>query len=170
MIDIGAWNGSRTYFVCDECGICEQLEYRMQVAYEFGEDLQFDHCSCDKINAEFFAGGYCEDAFIKEPFRMNSGSRKTGRAYRRKMRRKNIQKYRDRDNYGWNEWKPGPHIHRHLDDEGEFAIDPYVEYPRSSANKVFFKRVSNKKVRQSKYIFQKGNGHRRLFDYWWTIC
>ena len=26
-----------------------------------GTELQFDHCSCDKIDAEFFMGGYCED-------------------------------------------------------------------------------------------------------------
>lgn len=164
MIDVGAKN---VYFACDECGICEQLERRLQDAHELGEDLQFDYCGCDKVDAEFFAGGYCEDAFIKEPAKRNRGSRKTGRAYRRKMRRKNIQKYCNRDDHGW---KHGPHIHGHWDNKGEFVLDAYVEYPRSSANKVFFKRVSNKKVRHSKYILPKGNGYRKLFDYWWTIC
>ena len=62
MIDIRAKN---ICFACDECGACEQLEHKLQVAHEHGEDLQFDHCSCDKIGTEFFAGGYCEDALSK---------------------------------------------------------------------------------------------------------
>lgn len=48
MIDVGAKN---VYFACDECGICEQLERRLQVAHELGEDLQFDHCGCDKASS-----------------------------------------------------------------------------------------------------------------------
>lgn len=49
MIDIGApaW--------CDECGICEQVERRLRVAEETDTEFQFDHCSCDKIDAEFLS-------------------------------------------------------------------------------------------------------------------
>lgn len=39
----------------------------------------------------------------------------------------------------------------------------------SSKNKVFFKRVSNKAVRRSKSLPLKGNGYRKVFDYWWAI-
>lgn len=87
MIDVG-----NVSFACDECGICEQLEWRSRVAQELGETLQFDHCSCAKVGDEFWAGGYCGDAFIKNPPNRDGGNRKTGRAYRRRMHRKNIQK------------------------------------------------------------------------------
>ena len=93
MIDVGA---KTVCFACDECGIHEQVERRMQVARELGENLQYDHCSCDKVGDEFWAGGYCEDAFAEKSSKRNEGRRKTGRAYRRKMRRKTIQKYRSR--------------------------------------------------------------------------
>lgn len=163
MISVGTWNGGETYFACDECGICEQLERRMQIAREYGEDVQFDHCSCDKIDAEFFAGGYCEDAFVKRFPAKSEGKRKTGREYRRKMHRKNIQKCRNRDNWVW-----GVHVAGRWDGD-EYVLGSYIKRPKSSANKVFFKRVSNKKVRRSKEILPKGNGYRRLFDYRWTI-
>jgi len=82
MIDVGA---KSVCFACDECGIHEQIERRMQVARELGENLQYDHCSCDKVGDEFWAGGYCEDAFAEKPSKRNEVRRKTGRAYRRKM-------------------------------------------------------------------------------------
>lgn len=161
MIDVG-----NVSFACDECGICEQLEWRSQVAQELGETLQFDHCSCAKVGDEFWAGGYCGDAFIKNPPKRDGGNRRTGRAYRRRMHRKNIQKYRNRDSRGWSIF--GPHIHGHWDGD-EYILGTYVEYPKSSKNKVFYKRVSNKKARRSKDIPPKGNGYRKVFDYWWTI-
>lgn len=151
MIDVG-----NMYFVCDECGICEQLEWRLQVARELGKALQFDHCSCDKVGTEFWDGGYCEDAFAEKPSEKNGVGHKTGRAYRRKMRGKTFKKYRDLDSHGR---YPGPHIHKH-----------YVKNSKSSANKMFFKRISNKKVRHSKdAILNKGNGYRKAFDYWRAI-
>lgn len=79
---------------------------------------------------------------------------------------KNIQKYRNRDSQGWSIY--GPHIHGHWDGD-EYILGTYVEYPKSSKNKVFYKRVSNKAVRRSKDIPLKGNGYRKVFDYWWTI-
>ena len=79
MVKVGTtWDNKRKYFACDECGICEQFERRMNIANELGECLQFDHCSCDKIDAEFFAGGYCEDAIVKIPKVKSVGKRKTG--------------------------------------------------------------------------------------------
>lgn len=162
MIDVGA---KSVCFACDECGIHEQIECRMRVARELGENLQYDHCSCDKVGDEFWAGGYCEDAFAEKPSKRNEGRRKTGRAYRRKMRRKTIKKYRIRDGLGWSF---GPHINGHWEGD-EYILGNYVEYPRSSKNKVFFKRVSNKAVRRSKSLPLKGNGYRKVFDYWWTI-
>lgn len=159
MIDVGAKN---VYFACDECGICEQLERRLQVAHELGEDLQFDHCGCDKVDAEFFAGGYCEDAFVEKAPKRNKGKRKTGRAYRRKMHRKTIKKYRD-----GNHWMYGSYLRGHWEGD-EFVFGSCVKHPQRSA-RTFFKRVSNKMVRRSKDLPPKGAGYRKVFDYWWTI-
>lgn len=160
MIDVG-----NVCFACDECGICQELEWRSRVAQEHGEPIQFDHCACEKVGDEFWAAGYCGDAFAEKPMVNSGGRRKTGRAFRRKMRRKTIKKYRIRDGQGWSF---GPHINGHWEGD-EFVLGNYVEYPRSSKNKVFFKRVSNKAVRRSKSLPLKGNGYRKVFDYWWTI-
>ena len=160
MIDVGA---KSVYFACDECGICEQLERRLQVAHELGEDLQFDHCSCGKIDAEFFAGGYCEDAFAEKAPKRSKGKRKTGRAFRRKMRRKTIKKYRD-----GNTWIYGPYLRGHWEGD-EFVLSSCVKHPQNSSNKAFFKRVSNKKVRRGKDLPLRGAGYQRVFDYWRTI-
>ena len=59
MIDIGD-----RYFMCDECGLCEDWEWRLKNAQEHDYDFQFDYCWCSKIDAKFYAGGYCEDAFM----------------------------------------------------------------------------------------------------------
>lgn len=161
MIDVG-----NVCFACDECPICEEWERRLLDARRNGYDFQFDHCGCDKVDAKFYAGGYCSDAFAEKPKAKSKGRRKTGRAFRRKMRRKVIKEYRDRDSQGWPIY--GPYIHGHWDGD-EYILGTYVEYPKSSKNKVFYKRVSNKKVRRSKDIPPKGNGYRKVFDYWWTI-
>lgn len=117
----------------------------------------------DKDGDEFWAGGYCEDAFTKKPPKTSRGRRKTGRAYRRKMRRKTIQKYRN-----GNGWIYGPHLCGHWEGN-QFVFGSYVKHPQNASNKVFFKRVSNKKVRRSSGVPTKGNGYRKVFDYWWTI-
>ena len=158
MIDIG-----NEYFACDECGICEELEWRMRVAAERGDIIQFDHCGCVKIDDEFWSGGYCEDAFSPKPAKQNIGHRKTGRAYRRAMHRRTIANAR---NYDW--WYGGPYLSRHWEN-GKAVLEPYIKYPQNSSNKQFFKRLSNKKARHSKNIPLKGNGYRRVFDYWWAI-
>lgn len=160
MIDVGA---ESVCFACDECGICEQLERRLRVAHELGGDLQFDHCSCDKVGEEFWMMGYCEDAFVEKPSKKTKGKRKTGRAFRRKMRRRTIKKYRD-----GNTWIYGPYLRGHWEGD-KFILGSCVKYPQNSSTKAFFKRVSNKKVRQSEDVPGKGNGYRRIFDYWWTI-
>ncbi len=164
MIDVG---GAQC-FACDECPIVEQLEQRLSIAAKYPEygGLQFDHCGCDKVDNEFWNGGYCEDAWTPMPAHHNAGQRMTGRAYRRKMHQKTIKKYRDRDN--WGGWRNAPCICGRWSD-GEYVPGTYIRYPKSSANKVFFKRVSNKKVRRTMEIPPKGNMYRRIFDYWWTI-
>lgn len=164
MIDVGR---ETVYFACDECGICEQLGRRLRCAEETGTELQFDHCSCDKIDNEFFLGGYCEDAFVEKAIKKSKGRRKTGRAYRRKMHKKHIQKHRDRHEfvriYG------APCLNWGYVDGEYVMIGNHIDHPQNSKTKVLYKRVSNKKIRRHKGDLPKGNGYRRLFDYWWTL-
>lgn len=164
MIDIGS---KEWYFACDECGICEQLDSRLRVADETRTELQFDHCSCDKIDAEFFMGGYCEDAFVEADTGKIKGKRKTGRAFRRRMHRKHIQKHHDRRRfvrvYG------APCLNWGYVNGEYVMIGNHVDHPQNSKAKVFYKRASNKKVRHHEGRLPKGNGYRRLFDYWWTL-
>lgn len=79
------------------------------------------------------------------------------------MRRKTIQKYRN-----GNDWIYGPHLCGHWEGN-QFVFGSYVKHPQNASNKAFFKRVSNKKVRRNSGIPTKGNGYRKVFDYWWTI-
>lgn len=75
-------------FTCDECPICEGIEHRLRVAREGGYEPQLEYCGCDKVQTEFFISGYCSDAFeADKPQGKLCEPRKTGRAYRRKMRK-----------------------------------------------------------------------------------
>lgn len=45
----------------------------------------------------------------------------------------------------------------------------YIKYPKNSKCQRWLKRVSNKKVRAYPSFPQKGDGYRRVFDYWWSL-
>jgi hypothetical protein len=45
----------------------------------------------------------------------------------------------------------------------------YIKYPKNSKCQRWLKRVSIKKVRVYPYLPQKGNGYRKVFDYWWSL-
>lgn len=68
-------------FTCDECPACEGLDYRLKIAEEGGYEPQIEYCSCDKVQSEFYAGGFCEDAFADEVKCIKARPRKTGSAY-----------------------------------------------------------------------------------------
>lgn len=79
-------------FTCDECPICEGVEHRLRAAREGGYEPQLEYCGCDKVQTEFFISGYCSDAFeADKPQGKLCEPRKTGRAYRRKMRKQNCE-------------------------------------------------------------------------------
>ncbi len=80
-------------FTCDECPICEGVEHRLRAAREGGYEPQLEYCGCDKVQTEFFISGYCSDAFeADKPQGKLCEPRKTGRAYRRKMRKQKKEK------------------------------------------------------------------------------
>lgn len=45
----------------------------------------------------------------------------------------------------------------------------YIKYPKNSKCQRWLKRMSNKKVRAYSCLPQKGNGYRKIFDYWWLL-
>lgn len=89
-------------FTCDECPICEGIEHRVRVAREGGYEPQLEYCGCDKVQTEFFISGYCSDAFeADKPQGKLCEPRKTGRAYRRKMRKQKKEKLMRIMTYGY---------------------------------------------------------------------
>lgn len=142
-------------FTCDECPIVKQLDRRLKIAQdhpEFG-DFQYDHCGCDKIDAEFFMGGYCEDAWKSPPPNKSMGYRKTGRAYRRRAtQKKKTQKVDQSKRFYCGCW---------VDDR------EVLHYPKSSRHRVFWKKYANKLFRKcTDEYFPKGNTYRKAFDSW----
>ena len=45
----------------------------------------------------------------------------------------------------------------------------YIKYPKNSNCQRWMKRLTSKKARRYHDLTRKGNGYRRLFDYWWTL-
>lgn len=158
------WGNS--YFACDECPICQDFERRLELAQEGGYEPQFEYCSCDKIDFSFYCGWYCEDAFIKKPHIKKTGKRKTGRAYRRMMKQKKDADLRKIMNYGY-----APHI-GYIDwgfvDGVWQPIGTHIKYPAASRKQRYMKRLTSKIARKAN-LPKKGNGYRKLFDYWWTM-
>lgn len=46
---------------------------------------------------------------------------------------------------------------------------PYERYPKNSNRQVYWKTHSNRVVRRYRGYLPKGNGHRKLFEYVYTI-
>lgn len=155
-------------FCCDECPICDGVESRLRNAIEGGYAPQLDHCGCEKVQYEFFIGGYCSDAFDTSDSQSKRQSpKKSGRAYRRAMRRYKKEKlmramvYTRRPNAGRTEWDWK---------DGVFQpVGNYIQHPRSSHTQTFWKTYSNRKVRRYKDSISKGNSYRRYFDYDWEL-
>ena len=150
MIDVGS-----AYFCCDECPISEDVERRYRNADEAGA-FQYDHCGCGKIDYPFFVGGYCDDAFCQKDDFERTGKRKTGKAYRRKMR---VKKRND--------------LMRAI--EGCYVRDiwhrkgAYIVYPKNSKAKKYYRNYSNRLIRRGKVVGAGKGGYRRCFDYKWEV-
>lgn len=162
MIDIGD-----RYFMCDECGLCEDWEWRLKDSQDHGYDFQFDYCWCSKIDAKFYAGGYCEDAFMDKKTSKCRWRRQSGRAYRRYMRQ--VKKNRLYDivtrEYapcaGYVDWDyvGGRYV----------PVGTYIKYANPSEWQRYLKRYSNKVVRRSVDIGTGKSSYKRCFDYWWVL-
>lgn len=152
MIDTG-----NAYFCCDECPICVGVDTRLDIADELGCKPQLEYCGCDKIDLPFYIGGYCADALFHKGASESGGRRRTGSAYRRKMRSKKLDR-----------------IRRCVD--GDYALDIYIAddtntvyRPKNSKLKKFYKRYSNRLIRSGRLGGSGKGGYRRCFDYKWEI-
>ena len=165
MIEIGG-----KLFACDECPVCESWERRLEDAIREGYDFQYDHCGCEKVDGQFFAGGYCEDAFVHQdlpPEAHRSGKRRTGAAYRRKATAKKKQRL-----YGILTTKFVPcsgYVESEYIGTTRVPVGTYVKPCSGSERKRFLKRSSNRAVRRSAVLGSGKGGYRRCFDYQWGL-
>lgn len=146
-----------SYFCCDDCPICEDVDTRLKIAEELGCEPQLEYCGCDKIDLPFYIGGYCGDAFRNKDDPDRVGRRRTGSAYRRKMRVKKLER-----------------IRRFVD--GDYAMEIYIAddtnivyRPKNSKMKKYYKNYSNRLIRSGKVGSSGKGGYRRCFDYKWEV-
>lgn len=159
-----------TYFACDECPICEGIEWRLKHAEERGYEPQVEYCGCDKIDEvlPFYAGGYCEDAFYDAPHPKKNGRRKTGAAYRRARNAQKKESLIRMINYtpynphaGYVDWGWVNGVWQ--------QVGTYVKYPRNSNKQRFGKKCTNRAIRRGAEIGSGKCGYRRCYDYWWNL-
>lgn len=158
--------GRTVYFACDECPIVCQLERRLSIAEEYG--FQFDHCGCEKVDAQFYAGGYCEDAFYYFTPQRSRGHRKYGRAYRRAMNAKKRNKRVALASSRYSSIHSG-YVDWDYVDGIWSPVGKYVKYSKNSNRQKFWKRYSNKIIRKGAIIGSGKGGYKRCFDYKWEI-
>lgn len=162
MIDIGD-----RYFMCDECGACEDWERRLSNAEKYGYGFQFDYCWCDKVDAKLYAGGYCEDAFADKEPPKTSRARRSGRAYRRYMK---SVKHRRLYEIVTREYAPkAGYVDWDFVDGRYIPVGNYIKYANQSEWQRYLKRYSNRVVRRSHDIGTGKSGYKRCYDYWWNL-
>ena len=52
---------------------------------------------------------------------------------------------------------------------GKWVLGKYAQYRKSSKVQTYHKRRFEKAVRRAQDLPPRGNGYRRLYDYWWSI-
>lgn len=107
-------------------------------------------------------------ALLENPEKESSHLRRTGRQYRR--RKGQIKTDRRLAIIQLSGYAP----HRGYVDwgfEGKTLLHTgqYIKYPKNSKCQRWLKRVNSKKVRACPCLSPKGNGYRKVFDYWWTL-
>ena len=156
-----------TSFACDECPIIEDVGRRLRCSKQFGHPFQYDHSGCQKVGGQFFACGYCQDAWVDKTKPDRRLKRKTGLEYRRYQERKKkndllrVLNYGYKPYVGWVDWDWVDGVWQQTGD--------HIKYPKNSKKQAFYKRYTNKKVRRYKGEIPKGNQYRKHFDYWWTL-
>jgi len=154
-------------FICDECPICEGVEYRLTAAARGGYEPQLEYCGCDKVQTEFFISGFCSDAFEDEPQKSHYKPRRSGRAYRRLMDRHKKERLMKIITYGYH--PEAGYVDWDWVDGVLQPVGNHIKYPKSSNRQVYWKNQSNRKVRRYKGSIPKGNAYRKHFEYTYTV-
>ena len=95
------------------------------------------------------------------------GKRKTGAAYRRKMKRKHLEQVRKNTMYshsGYLYRSKVAYVDWDYDDEDWYPSGKYVKYPRNSNNKQFWKGYSNRVIRRNGETY-RGNQYKKVYKY-----
>lgn len=95
------------------------------------------------------------------------GKRKTGSAYRRKMKRKHLEQVRKNTMYshsGYLYRSKVAYVDWDYDDEDWYPSGKYVKYPRNSNNKQFWKGYSNRVIRRNGEA-HRGNQYKKVYKY-----
>lgn len=95
------------------------------------------------------------------------GKRKTGSAYRRKMKRKHLEQVRKNTMYshsGYLYRSQVAYVDRDYDEEKWYPSGKYVKYPRNSNNKQFWKGYSNRVIRRNGEAY-RGNQYKKVNKY-----
>ena len=107
-------------------------------------------------------------ALLKSSEKEPGHPRQTGRRYRRRKEQEKtdrrlaiIQLSGYAPHRGYVDWD--------FEGRGLLHTGKYIKYPKSSKCQHWLKRVSSKKVGAYPCLPQKGNGYRKVFDYWWTL-
>ena len=105
---------------------------------------------------------------LESPKKEPSHLRRTGRQYRRrKEQEKSDRRLTIIRLSGY-----APHrgyVNRDFEGRTLLHTGNYIKYPKNSKRQQYLKRMSSKKVRVCPCLPQKGNGYRKVFDYWWTM-
>ena len=107
-------------------------------------------------------------ALLENPEKEPGHLRRTGRRYRRRKGQEKtdrrlaiVQLSGYAPHRGYVDWE--------FEGKTLLHTGKYIKYPKNSKCQRWLKRVSNKKVRACLYLPQKGNGYRKVFDYWWAL-
>lgn len=119
------------------------------------DDDKFDMC-------------YSDDSSNKSQINYSPNrSRKTGRPYRRKMKKKKLTNAMDRAQYmGY----PKTHYVECSVVNGRWTrVGKYLQHTKNSSIRTFYKRQSNRAIRRAVSIPHKGNGCHKQYDFQWSI-
>ena len=160
---------NENFCLCDECPLGrDEILNRYERLHSFGDgDWQPEYCGCDKVAGAYYAAGYCEDAFENSSPKKKSGSRTTGRAYRRAMDRHKKGRLLKILDYGYHP-EAGYLDYDFVD--GVFQqTGNHIKYPKNSNRQVYWKNQANRAVRRYGGCLPKGNAYRKLFEYIYTV-
>ena len=153
-------------FECEYCpyGI-EEIQRRQKHLGMLPEDYQIEYCHCNKVGGEHYIYGYCHN--YKEENIVRKGIRQGGRKYRQRQKHLKDKRLRNIIN---KDSGYAPHIgyigtYRR---NGEWVTDDYIKYPKNSYCQKYIKKLTSRKVRNTKDIGNH-NQYRKLIDYWWIM-